>query len=85
MKLERLLKALANKRRLEILKALQKEEELSVGEIAETISLSLKATSRHLAILTHADILEKEQRGLQVFYRLAPLQEKTTKSVLLLL
>ncbi len=71
--LERLLKALANKRRLEILRALKKERdgELSVGEIAERIGLSFKATSRHLSILTSADILEKEQRSLQVFYRIA--------------
>ncbi len=71
--LERTLKALANKRRLEILKALKKApgDELSVGESAEKINLSFKATSRHLKLLTDADILEKEQRGLQVFYRLA--------------
>ncbi len=71
--LERKLKALANKRRLDILKAIKQERdnELSVGEIAERIRLSFKATSRHLSILTGADILEKEQRGLQVFYRLS--------------
>ena len=57
--LERLLKALANRRRLEILKVLKKEREgeLSVGEIAERIGLSFKATSRHLSILIGADIL----------------------------
>jgi len=67
-----MLKALANKRRLEILRALKKEfgDELSVGETAEKINLSFKATSRHLKLLTDADILEKEQRGIQVFYRI---------------
>ena len=70
--LERVLKALANKRRLEILKALKggRDKELSVGEISERINLSFKATSRHLSILISADILGKEQRGLQVFYRI---------------
>ena len=70
--LERALKALANKRRLEILRAIKKERngELSVGEVAERIGLSFKATSRHLSILTGADILTKEQRGLQVFYQI---------------
>jgi len=80
--LERLLKALANKRRLEILRTLKKERdgELSVGEIAESIRLSFKATSRHLSILIGADILKKEQRGLQVFYKLAA-GDKITKHV----
>ncbi|KKT40472.1 MAG: ArsR family transcriptional regulator [Candidatus Giovannonibacteria bacterium GW2011_GWA2_44_13b] len=70
--LEKLLKALANKRRLEILKSLKKEpgDELSVGEIAEKIKLSFKATSRHLRILFEADILDKEQRNIQVFYHI---------------
>jgi len=70
--LERILKALANKRRLEIIKSLKREAgyELSVGEIAEKIKLSFKATSRHLKILSEADILEKEQRNIQVFYRI---------------
>lgn len=70
--LERVLKALANKRRLEIIKSLKKEVgyELSVGEIAEKIKLSFKATSRHLRILSEADILEKDQRNIQVFYRI---------------
>ncbi|OGF62202.1 hypothetical protein A2926_00070 [Candidatus Giovannonibacteria bacterium RIFCSPLOWO2_01_FULL_44_40] len=80
--LERLLKALANRRRLEILKVLKKEREgeLSVGEIAERIGLSFKATSRHLSILIGADILEKEQRGLRVFYKLAA-SDKIAKHV----
>ncbi len=70
-KLERTLKALANRRRLAIVSYLKKRREAPVGEIAHEINLSLKATSKHLGILAAADILEKEQRSLQVFYRLA--------------
>ena len=69
--LERVLKALANKRRLAILKYLKTEGEASVGDIADEINLSLKSTSRHLGVLTVADILEKEQRSLSVFYSLS--------------
>ena len=68
--LEKTLKALANGRRLAILKFLKNTKEATVGEIAENINLSFKATSRHLNVLANADILEKEQRSLQMFYRL---------------
>jgi DNA-binding transcriptional ArsR family regulator len=69
-KIERILKALANKRRLAIAWYLKREKEATVGQIAREIKLSLKATSKHLNILHAADILEREQRGLQMFYRL---------------
>lgn len=69
--LERNLKALANRRRLAILKYLKENREASVGDIATKINLSFKATSRHLSVLSSADILEKDQRSSQVFYRLA--------------
>ena len=67
--LEKVLKALANKRRLMILKFLQRGR-ASVGDIADAIKLSFKATSRHLTLLTSADILEKEQEGLVVWHQL---------------
>ncbi|MEK7566911.1 MAG: metalloregulator ArsR/SmtB family transcription factor [Patescibacteria group bacterium] len=67
---EKVLKALANRRRLNIVKYLKKEKEATVGDIAEAIKLSFKSTSRHLAVLSAADIVDKEQRGLGVWYRL---------------
>jgi len=69
--LERSLKALANKRRLAIVRVIKKEKEASVGDIAGEIKLSFNATSKHLGILASANILEKEQRSLQMFYRIA--------------
>lgn len=69
--MERVLKALANRRRLAIVLFLKRHRELSVSEIAEKIRLSFKSTSRHLAVLSAADLVEKDQRGVQVFYRLA--------------
>ena len=62
------MKALANKRRLAIIELLRKGDEKSVGEIADNIKLSFRATSKHLSVLMNADILEKEQRSLQIFY-----------------
>jgi len=67
---EKILKALANKRRLEIVKYLKESKEATVGDIADHIKLSFKATSKHLAVLLSADIVEKEQRSLSCFYTL---------------
>ena len=66
--LEKQLKALANHRRLMILKVLKSETRLSVGEIARRIKLSFKATSKHLVILYNANLVEKEQKNLTVCY-----------------
>ena len=77
--LEKVLKALANKRRLAILKHLKHNREASVGEIARSINLSFKATSKHLAILTALDIIEKEQRSLQMFYTISKNQKSIVR------
>lgn len=66
--LEKVFKALANKRRIIILNYIKKSGRASVGNVAENIKLSFKATSKHLIILLHADLLEKEQIGLEMFY-----------------
>jgi len=68
--LERIFKALANRRRLAIIKFLKINNEASVGQTAHAIKLSFRSTSKHLNILVAAEMLEKEQRGLQMYYRL---------------
>ena len=85
IELERLTKALANRRRLAILRYLKKHTGVSVTEIAEEIKLSLKATSKHLGILAASDILEKDQHGLQMFYRISNNQRPVVKNILSLL
>ena len=78
---ERTLKALANKRRLEIVKFLRRTKEAVVGDIADQIKLSFKATSKHLGVLLSADIVEKEQRSLQAWYKLSPSQNTLSKHI----
>lgn len=80
--LEKPLKALANLRRLAILKYLKQNREASVGEIAGAIKLSFRAISKHLGILAAADILDKEQRSLAVHYRLAASLPRTAQAVI---
>lgn len=70
--LEKILKAVANKRRLLILRFLKKNKEATVGQIAGAIKLSFKSTSRHLAILHSADIVDREQRSTEAHYSITP-------------
>ena len=85
VELERPLKALANRRRLAILKFLRVRREAPVGDIAERIRLSFKSTSKHLAVLAGAGIVDRDQRSLQMFYRIssgAPVPAKAVISLL---
>lgn len=84
-KMEKILKALANQRRLAILKYLKENKEAPVAEIANKIKLSFKATSKHLGVLSVIDIIEKEQRSLQMFYRLSGNQGSAVKHIVSLL
>ncbi len=83
--MERMLKALANKRRLAILKFLNRAGEATVGTIAEKIKLSFKATSRHLSVLASADTLAKEQRSVEVYYRIDERVHKIVRDIIALL
>ncbi len=85
--LEKQLKALANRRRLAILKFLKdhKEKEAPVGDIAKAIKLSFRSTSKHLGVLAALDIVERNQRSSQMFYRLCSVQHLAVKHTITLL
>ena len=83
--LEKQLKVLANRRRLNILKHLKTNREAAVGEIAGIIRLSFRSTSKHLGVLAAAEVIEKDQRGLQMFYRLAGTHPPAVKYIISLL
>ena len=68
--LEKLFRALGNKRRLRIIKLFFKDGEISVSDVASAIKLSLKATSRHLLNLFNAEVIEREQRSKNVYYKI---------------
>lgn len=68
--LERILKGLANRRRLAIIKLLTRSKELPVASIADYIHLSFTSTSKHLSLLYHLDIVDRRQENLTVYYRL---------------
>ena len=81
-RLERLLKALANRRRLAMLRYIKEHREATVGEIAQHMKLSFKATSKHLALLVLADLLEKEQRSVQMFFSVSPAMPDIARRIL---
>lgn len=83
--LERTLKALANKRRIAILRFLKRKKEAPVGDIANVIHLSFRATSRHLITLLSADILDREQRSTEMHYRIAQAMPTAAKRIISLL
>lgn len=80
--LEKIFKALANRRRLSALSFLKKRKKANVGEIAEEIKLSFKSTSRHLAVLVSSGILDKEQKGLYFIHSFSAEQSEMIKKIL---
>jgi DNA-binding transcriptional ArsR family regulator len=76
------LKAMANKRRLAIIKFLYQKKEATVGEITDSIKLSFKATSKHLGVLKTADIVDHDQRSLSYYYHLTTPLPASVKAIL---
>lgn len=83
--IEKSLKALANRRRLAIIKYLKANKEACVGDIADYIRLSFKATSKHLAVLASNDIVDREQRSKLMYYSLSPISKPAVAKIISLL
>jgi len=71
--LERIVKGFANHRRIEILQLLQKEPELSLVEIAETLKINFKTASEHTRRLALAGLVMKRNEGSAVRHALTRL------------
>ena len=67
----KIFRAMGNERRLLILKNLFTKKELTVGEISRLIELSFKSTSRHLAVLSNANLVVVRQINLNRYYSLS--------------
>jgi len=80
--IEKILKSLANGRRVRILKYLDLKKKAGVGEIADAIKLSFKATSKHLLILYSAGLVDKEQKSLTMIYSLSEPKHKIISATL---
>ncbi len=83
--LEKILKAVASKRRIEILRFIRAKREISVGDIAEEVRISIKAASKHLRVLYIAGFVEREQQGALALYRIADDIPETARKTLALI
>jgi ArsR family transcriptional regulator len=68
------LKALADPARLRLLSLIRSapDGEASVTDLTALLALSQPTVSHHLRVLTHAGLLERDKRGVWVYYRLVP-------------
>lgn len=66
----RICRTMAHPKRLEIL-SLLRGGELSVGELAEWMGVSLANASQHLAILRDRGVVMTRREGVNIYYRLA--------------
>jgi ArsR family transcriptional regulator len=67
---ERICKSIGDPKRLLIIHLLR-QEELSVGEIAETLGISQSNASQHLAVLRDRGVVLTRREGTTICYRLA--------------
>ena len=63
----KMLKAMGNEKRLEILYHLS-EQELNVGELEKIVGLSQSALSQHLAVLRAENIVKTRRVAQTIFY-----------------
>lgn len=79
--LERLLKVLADKNRMRILKLLEKKK-MCVCELAFVLGITQPSTSRHLKKLKSAGLIQDEQEGLWTNYFLTTTENGCCKTLL---
>ena len=66
------LRVLADPVRLQIVSLLAGAEEACVCELTPSVGVSQPTVSHHLRVLSQAGLVEREQRGKWVYYRLRP-------------
>ena len=79
--LERLLKAVADKNRIRILKLLEKKK-MCVCELSFLLGITQPSTSRHLRKLESSGLIEDEQDGLWTNYFLPAAGRSYVKTIL---
>jgi ArsR family transcriptional regulator len=63
-------KAIADKKRLQIMNILTQKGEMCVGDLAEHVNMPQSKLSYHLKILLDANIIKKDSRGTWCYYHL---------------
>jgi len=68
--LERIVKGVANHRRIEILEILVKKPEMSVAEVADKLKLNFKTTSEHIRKMAISGLLMKRSDSKSIRHKL---------------
>ena len=68
--LERIVKGVANHRRIEILEILVKKPEMSVVEVADKLKLNFKTTSEHIRKMAISGLLMKRSDSKSIRHKL---------------
>lgn len=82
--IEKIIKAFANKRRIEMLKLLHNQPELSVEHISANLKMEYKITAAHLSKLSIGGLIIKRYMGHTVLHKLTSRGEKVLKFVRIL-
>ncbi len=78
----RLAKAMSDRHRVEIVTLIQREGEVCVCELCDTLNLSQPLVSRHLRQLKEAGVLTARKEGKWVVYRITETPSKVLMALL---
>ncbi|MDO8552548.1 MAG: helix-turn-helix transcriptional regulator [bacterium] len=70
--LERYFKGASNHRRIAILLLVEKNDGITVEDMADNLTANIKTISQHTRSLVHAGLLNKTYQGRQVAHSLSP-------------
>jgi DNA-binding transcriptional ArsR family regulator len=62
----------SNSTRVQILWALEEDDEMSVGAIAGAIGASIQNVSQHLSLMKGCQVLTSRREGQTIYYRIDP-------------
>jgi len=79
--LERHLKGIANHRRIEILRLVEKFEGITLEDIAEKLDGNIKTISEHARRLVQAGLVNKKYVGRSVAHSLSPYGRRIVKFI----
>jgi len=79
--LERHLKGIANHRRIEILRTVEKSEGITLEDIADHLQCNIKTISEHTRRLVQAGLVNKKYQGRSVAHSLSPYGRRIVKFI----
>ena len=77
--LERVVKGFSNHRRIEMMTLLERQPELALFEIADSLKINFRTASEHIRRLNHAGLVMKRNEGNFVRHALTPLGSSILK------